>query len=627
MDSDGVIKFVNNEQNVQQYVVGSLTLTDSTTGGSLTLLNQGHYDAEYTNLFTSLVAASNTHNGNLNGSRMAIRLGWEWAGTWSWGLDAKDPQTNTWNTHTAYVQAFQRVVGLARAAGWTGDFDWNGQAPSDTITDGGGTTVPYDSMFPGTAYGTGAQIVGIDVYDTIGNAAMYSVNCSARPPAFSATGAYCYGFNKNGSQSDSGVGTYDNVWNAEALPRLNSVAAFARSEGMLMGLGEIGDIIDPTNRFDFNQTNRFWPLMTSWLAANADVAAYAMPFNQNLYPTGTSGQVTQDDQYVFQGGFSAQSVPTSAWIGPTTANRTTGAAPPSLGSMTNADYTSTNWVDTTDPNKTSALAALKQYWKAGTMQQTPNGGHIATLVADVNGDGKADLVEVYQNRTTVSLSTGSGFAKAVSWSSVPFYGTQVTLAGDVTGDGKADLVAVNGANTFVMTSTGSAFSSPIEWSSVPFYGSEATLIGDVSGDGKADLVAVNGANTFVMTSTGSAFSSPAQWSSVPFFGTKVTLAADVSGDHKADLVAVNGDDTSRTGSTWVATSTGSSFSSPTQWSATPFWGSQATLAGDVTGDGKADLVAVNQGNTFAAISAGIVVQPARTVVVKLLLRDRGHCLG
>ena len=136
-------------------------------------------------------------------------------------------------------------------------------------------------------------------------------------------------------------------------------------------------------------------------------------------------------------------------------------------------------------------------------------------------------------------STGSGFSIPERWSGDPFFGTKATLLGDVTGDGRADLVAVNENDTWVMLSTGSGFPAPARWSGEPFFGTKATLLGDLTGDGRADLVAVNENDTWVMLSTGSGFPAPARWSGEPFFGTKATLLGDLTGDGRADLLAVN----------------------------------------------------------------------------------------
>ena len=99
--------------------------------------------------------------------------------------------------------------------------------------------------------------------------------------------------------------------------------------------------------------------------------------------------------------------------------------------------------------------------------------------------------------------------------------------------------------------------------------------------------------------------SSATWSSTPFYGSRATLAADVNGDGKADLVAVNGN------STWVMLSSGSSFSAPQPWSGAPFYGARATLAADVNHDGRADLVAVNSAERLGHAQRGVIVAARR----------------
>jgi hypothetical protein len=129
----------------------------------------------------------------------------------------------------------------------------------------------------------------------------------------------------------------------------------------------------------------------------------------------------------------------------------------------------------------------------------------------------------------------------------------------------------------------------------------ATLLGDTTGDGRADLVAVHDNDTGVMLSTGTGFSAPIdalQWSGETFYGTKANLLGDITGDGRADLVAVNDN------ATWVMLSTGTGFSAPAQWSSEPFFGTKATLIGDITGDGRADLVAVNDWDTWVMLSTG-----------------------
>ncbi|MEO8899157.1 MAG: FG-GAP-like repeat-containing protein, partial [Candidatus Dormibacter sp.] len=79
------------------------------------------------------------------------------------------------------------------------------------------------------------------------------------------------------------------------------------------------------------------------------------------------------------------------------------------------------------------------------------------------------------------------------------------------------------------------------------------------------------------------------------------LSGDVNGDGKADVIAVNGS------TTYVMTSNGiSSFNPPQLWSNVAFSGGISTLVGDVNGDGKADLIAVNSTSVWVmtANSAG-----------------------
>lgn len=230
-------------------------------------------------------------------------------------------------------------------------------------------------------------------------------------------------------------------------------------------------------------------------------------------------------------------------------------------------------------------------------------GTLTTLLGDVSGDGKADLVIVDSTDVWVMTSTGSAFSDPVSWSSTPFYGTRATLLGDVTGTGRLDLVAVNETSVWVMLSSGTSFGPPTLWwqgSGTPF-GAKATLLADFQGSGKAAVVAVNSGNTSVMTSTGSGFNAPATWTSTPFYGDKMTLAGDADGDGKADLVAIDN------GSTWVMTSTGSGFNGPASWSSVPFYGTRATLLAKVHYGrlgGGADVVAVNDTSTWVMTSTG-----------------------
>jgi hypothetical protein len=278
-----------------------------------------------------------------------------------------------------------------------------------------------------------------------------------------------------------------------------------------------------------------------------------------------------------------------------------------------ANNTGSTWVMTS----TATGFGAPQAWS-----NQPFNGSASMLVGDVNGDKNADVVAVNYDSSTntgstwTMVSSGASFNAPQAWSSRSFNGTAAILAGDVNGDGKVDLIAVNydaataTGSTWVATSTGSAFNTPQAWSSLPFNGTSAIRVGDVNGDGRSDLIAVSYdpstgvGSTSVMTSTGTAFAPAQTWSGLAFNGTAAILAGDVNGDGKADLIAVNYSAVAGSGSTWVMTSTGTGFTPPQLWASLAFNGSSAILAADVSGDGKTDLIAVNSGNTWVMTSNG-----------------------
>jgi len=130
---------------------------------------------------------------------------------------------------------------------------------------------------------------------------------------------------------------------------------------------------------------------------------------------------------------------------------------------------------------------------------------------------------------------------------------------------------------------------------------DSVYFADVNGDLKDDAIVVNNFGITVRSSDGTKFlpnNFPYRqdWSTEPFFGSLRTYFTDVTGDGKADAIAVNHD------GIVVKRSTGSSFSQTEQWTINGFSGEKGTFFADVTGDGKVDAIAVNQD--------GIVVRPS-----------------
>ena len=226
---------------------------------------------------------------------------------------------------------------------------------------------------------------------------------------------------------------------------------------------------------------------------------------------------------------------------------------------------------------------------------------------DASGDGRGDglLRRGTTGEVRVLQSTGSTFTNTVWSGGFVDFRYDVYYA-DVTGDGRADLVSRNRetGNVEVFRSTGTTFAylagtGPGGVWSYGWSPSYDLYFADANGDGRADLVGRlrTTGDIYVFASTGSGFSSAGAtlWSYGWSSGYDLYFA-DVTGDGKADLVSrYFGPTAGLTGNVYVGASTGSGFASPTLWTYGFSAGYEMFFA-QVTGDGRADLVARYTGN-------------------------------
>ena len=231
--------------------------------------------------------------------------------------------------------------------------------------------------------------------------------------------------------------------------------------------------------------------------------------------------------------------------------------------------------------------------------------------ADVNGDGKIDLISGNEGVDTISVLTNNGsggFVLATNLSGQRGAGPVTTA--DVNGDGKADIICANFvANTLsIFTNDGSG---GFVLASTPGIGSACRSVAaaDVNGDGKADLISANyDDNTLsVLTNNGSGGFSLAATIGVGNAPAAI-LATNVSGNGRVDLICANhGDDTLS-----VLTNTGGGhFVLATNLGVGS--GPWAVTAVDVNGDGKLDLACANVGgNTLSVLTNSTPFQPIIT---------------
>lgn len=169
---------------------------------------------------------------------------------------------------------------------------------------------------------------------------------------------------------------------------------------------------------------------------------------------------------------------------------------------------------------------------------------VAVMVpADVNNNGKPDLICSYSTNTVLVLTNNGigvfGLNAMLRVGNEPMS----IAAADVNGDGKLDLIAANyGDNTLtVLTNNGTgvfSFNAVLNVGLQPY----CVIAADLYGNGKLDLITANsGTDTLtILTNNGNGI-----------FGFNATLpvgsrpncvaAADVNHDRKLDLISANGD--------------------------------------------------------------------------------------
>jgi hypothetical protein len=236
------------------------------------------------------------------------------------------------------------------------------------------------------------------------------------------------------------------------------------------------------------------------------------------------------------------------------------------------------------------------------------------LFADVNGDGKDDLLILWDNGGTafvqVSLSDGSSFTQVSNGALAPWNTATQSFVGDVNGDGKKDLIQIfpNGTSTEaqVWESNGVSFASVSNAAVGGWDPTYIDLLMDVNGDGKDDLVILwnNGSTMAQVTlSNGTAFTVASNDSLDTVWNVSDRfLVGDINGDGRKDLVRVYANGNSASAQVFLSNGTAFAEASDTViggWSAA--W---VNLLADINDDGKDDLVILwdNVGTTTAQVN-------------------------
>jgi len=216
----------------------------------------------------------------------------------------------------------------------------------------------------------------------------------------------------------------------------------------------------------------------------------------------------------------------------------------------------------------------------------------SVAVADLNGDGKLDVVatNTESNNISVLLGNGDGTLQAQQNPTVGASPRSVAIA-DLNGDGIPDLIVANGNSTgiSVLLGNGDGSFQPQHTFSAgagPYYVTTA----DLNGDGNLDVIVANTiyhAISVLLGNGDGSFKAPIRINTNSFPDS--IAVSDLNGDGIPDLIVANPSSIGAGGALGVLLGNGNGTFLPEQYSAA---GSYPTMSavGDFNGDGKPDVV-------------------------------------
>ncbi len=267
-------------------------------------------------------------------------------------------------------------------------------------------------------------------------------------------------------------------------------------------------------------------------------------------------------------------------------------------------------------------------------------GYSAAACGDVNGDGFTDLIlgqrdydggQQNEGRILVHRGGPAGVETVASWTfesnqAIAFLGASVASAGDVNGDGFHDVIAgapsyddgqSNEGVAYLFMGSASGLGAAPAWTKggdqeTAAFGTSVACAGDVNGDGRADvIIGARGADgafddegrasVFYGTAAGLA-TSPA-WSVTgaqddPGFGGSVAGAGDVNGDGYADVIVgafLHDAGEMNEGAAFAYLGSAGGLATASSWmgqgnQSNASYGWSVAGAGDVNADGYADVL-------------------------------------
>ena len=279
-------------------------------------------------------------------------------------------------------------------------------------------------------------------------------------------------------------------------------------------------------------------------------------------------------------------------------------------------------------------------WSTESNQVEGRLGQAVASAGDVNGDGFGDVIigdfaydngQSNEGRASVYHGSASGLAATPAWTAesnqaTAWFSNAVASAGDVNGDGFGDVIigAYNYDNgesdegrVYVYHGSPSGLAATPAWTAESnqveaYFGYSCASAGDVNADGFSDVIVGsqfydNGEETegraFLYLGSAGGLQTFAAWTAEPnqtgaWFGYSVGTAGDVNGDGYSDVIFgsifySNGQ--SQEGRAFVYHGLSSGLGPAPAWTQesnqmAAGFGSMVATAGDVNGDGFADVI-------------------------------------